>query len=198
METSCASDRKNPATLNIDTISILDATIERVFTSGNSRYITISYVFINEYSMVYKNYITLVVGPDTLILNPFGESFPFNSLRPKLFVDADFSRTMTFSIPPQARAFKIIVNYKNWPFNSRFFTLLDVDYNNRLIYTGMADDIYSQIKFTINDSTQILDNTAKIIKLEDLNPGEAVKIDYATFMTSSIPPQTTAFRIQTV
>jgi hypothetical protein len=197
MDISDNSDPKNATARNIDAISILDATIERIFTSDNARYITISYVSVNEYSMVRRNYITLVVGPDTMILNPFGESFSFNSLRPKLFVDADFSPAMTFSIPPQAKAFKIIVSYKNWPFNSRLFRVMEVDVDNRLLYTGNADDIYSQVRFAINNSTQILDRTGKRIRLEDLKPGQVARIAYATFMTASIPPQTTAFRVQT-
>lgn len=197
MDTLDNPNQENITTGNIGVISILDAIIERVFTSENTRYVTISYVTIDQYSVVHKNFITLVVSPDTLILNPFGESFTFNSLRPKLFVDVDLSAAMTFSIPPQARAFKIIVSYKNWPFNSRLFRVLEVDTNNGFLYTGNADDIYSQMRFAISNSTIILDRTGKIIRLEDLKPGQIVRIAYATFMTASIPPQTTAFRIQT-
>lgn len=183
---------------NVDVISILDATIERIFTNENSRYITISYITADQYSMIHKNFITLVVGPDTLILNPFGESVSFDSLRPKLFVDVDLSAAMTFSIPPQAKAFRIIVNYKNWPFNARIARVLRVDVDNKFLYTGNADNIYSQVRFVINDSTQILDSAGKKIKLEDLKPGQFVRLAYATFMTASIPPQTTAFRVQTL
>ncbi len=183
---------------NVHVISILDATIERIFTSENSRYITISYITADQYSMIHKNFITLVVTPDTIILNPFGESVSVDSLRPNLFVDVDLSAAMTFSIPPQARAFKIIVNYKNWPYNSRKARVLNADVDNRFLYTGNADNIYTQIRFAINDSTQILDNTGKKIRLEDLKPGQLVRIAYATFMTASIPPQTTAFRVQTL
>lgn len=197
MDTLNNPNQKNITTRNVDVISILDAIIERVFTSENSRYVTISYVTIDEYSVVHKNFITLVVSPDTLILNPFGESFPFNSLRRNLFVDVEISAAMTFSIPPQARAFKIIVSYKNWPFNSRLFRILKVDSINRFLYTGNADDIYSQMRFSTSISTQVLNRSGKIIRLEDLKPSQVARIAYATFMTASIPPQTTAFRIQT-
>lgn len=186
----------NTTTSNDNVISILDATIERIFTSGNTRYVTISYITVDQNFMVHKNFITLVVGPDTIIRDPFGENFSFSDLRQGMIVDADLSSAMTKSIPPQSRAFRIIVSYKNWPFNGKMDRVLEVDVNNRFLYTGNAEDIYSQVRFVINNSTQILDREGKRIRLEDLRPGQLVRIAYATFMTASIPPQTTAFRVQ--
>lgn len=191
-------NQENSSTRNVDAISIVDATIERVFTRENARYVTISHVTKDQYSAVRKNFITLAVGPDTLILNPLGNNLPFSFLRRHLIVDVDLSAAMTFSIPPQARAFRIIVSYRNWPSDSRLAKVLEVDINNRFLYTGNADDINSQIRFVINNSTQILDRRGRKIRLEDLKPDQVVRIAHATFMTNSIPPQTTAFRIQTI
>lgn len=180
---------------NDDVRTILDATIERIFTSENAIYVTVSYITVDPNFNVRKNLITLVVGPDTIILDPFGEKISFNVLRSGLIIYADFSAAMTYSIPPQARTFKIIVSYKNFPFNGKANRILEVDITNRYLYTGKADDILSQMRFVITDSTQILDRTGKIIRLEDLKPGQIVRIAYANFVTASIPPQTTAFRI---
>jgi hypothetical protein len=176
--------------------TILDATIERIFTNGNARYVMVSYITVDPNFNVRKNFLTLVVGPDTIILDAFGEKIPFNALRPGLIIYADFSAAMTFSIPPQTRAFKIVISYKNMVFNSKMDRILEVDVKNRFLYTGRPEDILSQVRFVITDSTQILDRERKIIRLEDLRLGQLVRIDYATFMTASIPPQTTAFRVQ--
>lgn len=181
---------------NNDVLTILDATIERIFTNESTRYVMISYITVDPSFNVRKDFITLVVGPDTVILDSFGEKVPFNVLRPGLIIYADFSATMTFSIPPQARAYKIVISYKNMVFNSRMDRILEIDVQNRFLYTGRAEDMLTQVRFAITDSTQILDRERKIIKLEDLKPGQLVRIDYATFMTASIPPQTTAFRVQ--
>lgn len=177
-------------------LTILDAIIERIYTDGNTRYVLISYITTDPNFNVHKDFITLVVGDDTVILDPFGEETSFNALRPGLIIYADFSAAMTYSIPPQARAFKIVISYKNMVFNGRMDRILEIDTENRFLYTGRAEDMLSQIRFVITDSTQILDEEGKIIRLEDLRPGQLVRIAYATFMTASIPPQTTAFRVQ--
>ncbi len=177
-------------------LTILDAIIERIYTDGNTRYVLISYITTDPNFNVRKDFITLVVGDDTVILDPFGEETSFKALRPGLIIYADFSAAMTYSIPPQARAFKIVISYKNMVFNGRMDRILEIDTENRFLYTGRAEDMLSQIRFVITDSTQILDEEGKIIRLEDLRPGQLVRIAYATFMTASIPPQTTAFRVQ--
>lgn len=181
---------------NKDVLTILDATIERIFPGDNVRYIMISYIIVDPNSNVHKNFITLVVGPNTTILDPFGEKISFNALRRGLIIYADFSAAMTYNILPQAMAFKIVISYKNTAFRGKMDRILEIDAENRFLYTGRADDMLSQVRFVITDSTQILDKDGKIIRLEDLRPGELIRIAYATFMTASIPPQTTAFRVQ--
>lgn len=177
-------------------IHVLDAVIERIISSENIRHVVISYMIMDENFMIHKKYIALVIGPKTIIRDPYGDKFSFKDLSLGMIVDADFSSIMTKSIPPQSRAFKIIVSYKNWPFNVKIDKVLQIDIKNRFLYTGNSDDIYSQMRFVITNSTQILDKTGNKIKLEDLMPGQLVRIAYAVFMTLSIPPQTTAFRVQ--
>jgi hypothetical protein len=191
----CFRPDSDEAYVNNNVLTILDATVERIFTSENVRYVMISYITRNP---VRKNFLTLVVGPDTMILDPFGEKISFNALRPGLIIYADFSAAITYmsyNLPPQARAIKIVISYKNLPFNGKMDRILEIDAKNRFLYTGRAEDMLSQMRFVITDSTQILDREGKIIRLEDLSPGELVRIAYANFMTASIPPQTTAFRI---
>lgn len=196
MDNSTLPNVANTTAANNNVVTTLDAVIERIYTSGNARYVTISFITVDSNFMVHKNLVTLVVGPNTIILDPFGQNSSFNDLRIGMIVDADYSSAMTFSIPPQSRAFRIIISYKNSPFNSKMDRVLSVDARNRFLYTGNANDINSQVRFVISNSTQILNRAGERIRLNDLKPGELVRIDYATFMTASIPPQTTAFRVQ--
>jgi hypothetical protein len=185
-----------PSQGNENVIRVRDSTITRIFTDGGTGYVTISYVTVGLNNMPQNNRVTLVVGPNTIILSPFGENFSFNNLRVGMIVDADFSSYMTKSVPPQSRAFKIVVSYKNWPFNTKTDRVLEVDVKNRYLYTGFADDIYSQMRFVITNSTLILNRNGNRISLRDIRVGQLVRIDFATFMTYSIPPQSTAFAVQ--
>lgn len=193
MDKLTTSEQGNTPSLNENVITVRDATIERILPEG---YVIISYIIVHPNCMISKNFVTLVIGPNTLIRDSFGEGFPFRDLRVGMIVDADFSSAMTKSIPPQSRAFKIVVSYKNMPFNAKIDRVLEVDVKNRFLYTGNADDIYSQVRFVITTSTQILDRRGNRIRLQDIRPGQLVRIAYATFMALSIPPQTTAFEIQ--
>ncbi|MFL0247304.1 hypothetical protein [Candidatus Clostridium stratigraminis] len=196
MENLSISNKGNEALRNENVIRVRDSRITRIYTNEGVGYVTISYAAVGPNNMLHNYRVTLVIGPNTIILSPYGDNFSFNNLRVGMIVDADFSTKMTKSIPPQSEAFKIVVSYKNWPFNSKTDRVLEVDVNNRYLYTGFADDIYSQMRFLITNSTLILDRRGNRISLRDIRAGQMVRIDFATFMTLSFPPQTTAFFIQ--
>lgn len=71
-----------------------------------------------------------------------------------------------------------------------------VDASNNLLYTGTPGNIGSQTRFVVTSSTLIQNRNGFPILLRALRPGQLVRITHANFMTASIPPQTTAFRIQ--
>lgn len=181
---------------NENVLRVRDAIIERIFSDGKIGYVTISYGILDSNNNICMNLVTLIVGPNTIIKDIFGENFPFGALREGMIVDSDFSAIMTKSNPPHSKAFRIIVSYKNWPFNFKIGRVMKVDLKNRFLITGDSDDIYSQVRFVVTDSTLILDRKGNRIRLKDIRPGQFVRIEHANFMTASIPPQTTAFRIQ--
>jgi small nuclear ribonucleoprotein (snRNP)-like protein len=82
------------------------------------------------------------------------------------------------------------------PYNVTVDRIIDIDLDNNFLYTGDLNDMLKQMRFVITDSTVILDKYDNRIQLEDLGPGQMVRIEHAIFQTASIPPQTTAFLIQ--
>ncbi len=72
---------------------------------------------------------------------------------------------------------------------------MEIDRNNNFLITGNPDDMMSQMRFVVNDMTEIYDRRGNRIRLRDLRPGQMVRVEHADFMTASIPPQTTAFSI---
>jgi len=173
-----------------------NAIIEEIFIDNRTGFVTISYGVMGEFCMVHMELVTLVVSQDTIIRDQFGQSMSLRDLREGMIVDAEFSSAMTRSIPPQARAYRItFINQQNNSNITEDF-VLSVDTNNSFLYTGNANDIYSQMRFVINDSTMILDRRGNRIRLRDLRPGQRVRVEHANFQTMSIPPQTTAFVVQ--
>jgi len=178
----------------IDVIFAENAIIENVTRDNINGYVTISYGVMDRNQTLNMQVVTLVVGRDTIIINQFGEPVPFRELREGMTVDAEFSAAMTRSIPPQSRAYRITV------IESQYTTtegrVMAVDPVNGFLYTGNPFNILSQMRFVITDSTVIIDRRGRRISLRDLRPGDFVRVDHAIFQTLSIPPQTTAFRVQ--
>jgi len=54
------------------------------------------------------------------------------------------------------------------------------------------------MRFVVSQATEILDQTGSSIPLSALQPGQMARIEHANFQTASIPPQTTAYRIQVI
>ena len=94
---------------NSNVIRAQDAIIEEIRISGNVAYVTISYGIPNDFNTINMELVTLVVNRNTVIQNRRGESLNVQDLREGMLVDAVFSATMTFSMPPQSRAYWITV-----------------------------------------------------------------------------------------
>jgi hypothetical protein len=50
--------------------------------------------------------------------------------------------------------------------------------------------------FTISDETEILDQDENTISLEEIQPGQLVRVEHAMFQTLSIPPQSPAYQVE--
>ena len=178
-------------------IRVSDALIEEIFSDRNAGYVTISYGNMGEFNMVHIVVVQLLVGQDTVIQNQFGQKMLLRDLKAGMRVDAEFSNAMTASEPPKARAFKIVALDKRKSSNVKVDRVMMVDADNGFFITG-TNNINSQIRFNVTPATIIMDQRGNRICLCSLRNGQMVKVVYASFMTFSIPPQTTAYRVQIV
>lgn len=183
-------------------INIQDAIIEEIIYDNRVSYVTISYGVLNDFNMINMTLVRLVVDENTTIRSRQGRNITAMDLRVGNVVDASFSAVMTRSIPPQSRAYMItVVQGQLNPNPDQCFSnivedrIMEIDINNNFIYTGVQDDIFSQIRFVVSNKTDIFDRIGNRIRLRDLRPGKMIRVEHADFMTASIPPQTTAFRI---
>lgn len=183
-------------------INAKDAVIEEIFHDNRSSFVTISYGVLGDFDLIYMTLVTLVVDRDTIIRNRRGQRISVRDLAVGNVVDASFSAAMTRSIPPQSKAYMItlvrenvnLVPNPNVP-NIVEDRIAEIDTNNNFVYTGNPADIMSQIRFVVNDRTDIFDRRGNRIRFRDLRPGWRIRVEHADFMTMSIPPQTNAIRI---
>lgn len=93
-----------------DFMRIDNALIEEVVTSDNrTGHILVSYAVREPNFVTTVQTLQLNVGPDTIILGPFGMRICLCRLRRGMWINAVFSRAMTASIPPQSSAILIMV-----------------------------------------------------------------------------------------
>ncbi len=198
MEDFTLSSQSNGCSSNGEVICAQDSIIEEIFKDRNTGFVTISYGIIGQFNVVHMELVTLVVSRDTIIEDRFGRSLLLSDLREGMVVDAEFSSAMTFSIPPQARAYRITVVNRNQAFDVMVGRVLTVDLRNGFLYTGNPGDLSSQMRFVITNTTSILDRNGNEIPIRNIRPGQRVRIEHANFQTPSIPPQTTAFVVQII
>ena len=66
-------------------------------------------------------------------------------------------------------------------------------------FTATSDgNLSSVIRFNVAENARIFDIIGRPINLSSLFPGLRVQVRHASFMTASIPPQTTAFVVWVV
>ncbi len=183
-------------------INVEDAVIEEISRDNGTSYVTISYGVLGDFNMINMELVRLVVDRNTNIRDRRGRRMSVRDLRVGNVVDASFSTAMTRSIPPQSRAFSIslvreYVNPGPWFPNPNIIEdrIMEIDRNNNFLITGNPNDMMSQMRFVVDRNTEIFDRRGNSIRLRSLRPGQMVRIEHADFMTMSIPPQTTAFRI---
>lgn len=188
-------------------INANDAIIEDIFHDNRVSYVTISYGVLSDFDIIFMELVTLVVDRNTIIRNRRGRRISPMDLRIGNVVDASFSAAMTRSIPPQSTAFSItVVREQVNPFpipgpvdpgfpNIVEDRIIEIDTRNNFLITGNPNDIMSQMRFVVDNTTEIYDRRGNRIRLRDLRPGQMVRVEHADFMTMSIPPQTTAFGI---
>lgn len=177
-------------------IRVQDALIEEITFDNRTGRVTISYGVLGDFNMINMMVVTLLVSRDTIIRDQFGQDLFLSDLRVGMIINAEFSSAMTRSIPPQSSAFRITVINGNGTTNVRVGRVISVDINNRFFTTGNRNNLASQMRFVVTNETTILNRRGNRISLRNLRPGETVRVEHASFQTASIPPQTTAFKVQ--
>lgn len=142
--------------------------------------------------------IRLNVNRNTAILNAFGQRTSLCRIRRGARINAILSSQMTRSIPPQSNAFFILVRRPSQNLAPVVSTgrVAFVDPVNNFLYTGNPNNINTQTRYLITNSTSILNSNGRPVGIRALRPGQMVRITHANYQTASIPPQTTAFQIQ--
>lgn len=178
-------------------IHVENAFIEEVSAdTDGTGYILISFEENDENNMSYTQDIRLNVGNDTVIIDENGMLLELYDLTEGMQIAADFSSAMTRSIPPQSSAYRIIVLEEEAPVNITTDRVVSVDMNNNFLTTGNPYDFNDQMVFTISDETEIRDQNNNTISLEEIQPGQLVRVEHAIFQTLSIPPQSPAYRVK--
>ncbi len=183
------------------TISITNATIDAIEFAAPDAYLTISFtecIECNETTQVFK----LLVNKNTFIVNENGMQIQASDLSPDMIIDALVSASMTRSNPPQTTAFVIrVVNSINsnrppMPSSVTNGIIIDMDRQNRNFTTISGTNPSSIVRFNAPDNVIVIDRNGRPGNFSTLMTGQRVQVRHANFMTSSIPPQTTAFEVR--
>ena len=176
-------------------INVFNAVIQNISSNRTTHFINISYDECVRCNNREKN-VTLIVDRDTIIIGQGGNSIPANSLQRGMTINASFSAAMTRSIPPQTQAFVIQVVNRPSMHNTSVGRIIGTDSINRFITVMTNSNPASVIRFNVTPNAVILTPFGRSTSFASLVPGMRVRVIHASFMTLSIPPQTTAYRIQ--
>ena len=191
-------DNFNPfPTPNWNVIQVSSAVIEGIFRERNTTFVTISYSNCARCGRA-ANSVRLVVNQDTDIRDERGRNIRVGELERGMTVDASFSSEMTRSIPPQAHAYSIRVTRRANQTVTTTGRIIEVNTRNNFITVLRNQNPSSAIRFNISPDTVILDLFGRRTRLSSLIPGFRVRVEHASFMTASIPPQTTAFTVRII
>lgn len=198
MRLTMSNDTRGSIVRQGNFLRIDNAFVEDVsFTTRNAGYLIVSYSVPRPNGMTSIERLQLNVTNNTVILGASGLPMCFCDIRRGMWVNATFSPVMTRSNPPQSTAFIITARRASLPSTSTTTArIARVEPNNNLLYTGSPFDINSQTRFVVPNSAVIQNRNGFPIRLSALRPGQLVRITHANFQTASIPPQTTAYRIQ--
>ncbi|MCH5265852.1 MAG: hypothetical protein J1F02_08120 [Lachnospiraceae bacterium] len=184
-------------TPNQNAIRVFSAVIEEVSRERNTTFVTIAYSDCIRCAGATDS-VRLVVNQDTVIQDERGRNIRASGLERGMTVDASFSSAMTRSIPPQAQAFFIRVTGRTNQTETTTGRIVGVNTRNNFILVMLGQNPSSAIRFNISPDTVILDLLGRRTRLSSLQPGFRVRVEHASFMTASIPPQTTAFTVRVI
>lgn len=182
---------------NRNVIRVFAAVIQEIFRERGTAFVTVSYSDCIGCTGA-RNSVRLVVNQETDIYDERGRNIPSSELQRGMTVDASFSSAMTRSNPPQSQAFFIRVTGRANQTVTTTGRIVEVNTRNNFILVLQSQNPASAIRFNISNDTVILDPFGRRTPLSSLIPGLRVRVEHASFMTASIPPQTTAFNIRVI
>ena len=182
---------------NRNVIRVFAAVIQEIFRERGTAFVTVSYSDCIGCTGA-RNSVRLVVNQETDIYDERGRNIPSSELQRGMTVDASFSSAMTRSNPPQSQAFFIRVTGRANQTVTTTGRIVEVNARNNFILVLQSQNPASAIRFNISNDTVILDPFGRRTPLSSLIPGLRVRVEHASFMTASIPPQTTAFNIRVI
>jgi len=180
---------------NNSAVHISDGIIEEIQRERNTTFLTVVYMEqINNRRV--EQAIRMTVSNRTTIFDEDGGTISANDLEVGMIIHAVVSSIMTRSIPPQANAFLIRVLQR--PISEQVMEgrILEINQENRSFTTIRNGNPSSIIRFNVPENVEIFNRNGRRIDFSRLNPGMRVRVRHASFMTASIPPQTTAFEIR--
>ncbi|MBQ8802014.1 MAG: hypothetical protein IJZ53_00060 [Tyzzerella sp.] len=182
---------------NNSVIHITNGIIENITSDRGNTLVTVSYVDRSANRRTEQT-IRLVIGNNTVIFDENNNRVRPNTLTTGMTINAVVSSAMTRSIPPQASAYLIRIVRRPISDNVTVGRILDIDRQNRNFTTISDGNPSSIIRFNVPANTLIFDRLGRPMNFSGLTPGLRVRVRHASFMTASIPPQTTAFEIRVI
>ena len=180
---------------NTSAINITNGIIDEISRDRGNTLVTVTYSDCVNCRHAEQT-VRLVVNNNTLILDENGTPIPARALSVGMMINASFSSAMTRSIPPQATAFMIRIIPEPMADNVTTGRIVNIDRTNRNFTTISDGNVSTVIRFNVPVTTLIVGRNGRIMNFSMLMPGMLVRVRHATFMTASIPPQTTAFEIR--
>lgn len=114
----------------------------------------------------------------------------------------DFQPDQNFSFRDNIRVTDALIQRvatdRDATFDTTIGRILEVNTREQFIRTISDANPTSIIRFNVSPETRILDPIGRRIPLSNLFPGLRVRVEHATFMTASIPPQSPAFLIRII
>lgn len=184
-------------TPNRNVIRVFSAVIREISRDRNATLVTIAYNNCIGCARQ-SDTVRLVVNQETVIQDERGRNIRAGELERGMTVNASFSSAMTRSVPPQAQAFFIQVTERVNQTVTTIGRIVEVNTRNNFILVLRNQNPASAVRFNVSNNTVILDPFGRRTPLSSLRPGFRVRVEHASFMTASLPPQTAAFTIQVI
>ena len=162
---------------------ITNAFVEEVnaFSNTSTGYIIVSYAASPGQQSDNIQMLRLNINRNTVILDSSGQVISLSEIRPQTWINAVFSSAMTRSIPPQANAFLIMVQKRRPQIEiaTSIGRIASIDAANGFLYTGNPNDINSQVRYVVSNST-FSDPSGRPITLSSLRPRQRCRLQVFT------------------